>query len=264
MAGLYRKYGIRYFRFYDPLFYPNRKDLEAFCTLLMEKRIPVYFRVDIRAGTSRAILKQLWDAGCRVVGFGVESGSPRMLEYLNKRITVPQVNDTLAHCRELGFWTIGFFMVSLPGETQRDRARTRPFFECFDVFNLQFFMLQPGTMVYDRLKQKGEVTDDIWFDRRFEDNIYFCSENFDTATMGADAVKFAIRSAYYRFNMRRALTVMKRHGLIKGGAISGISTILSLTMCIPHLLRIYEQMRLQRSYMALKQAILEKGVQLYG
>lgn len=264
MEHLFRAHGIRYFRFYDPLFYPSHKDVAKFCSLLEDKNLPVFFRIDIRAGTPREILERLWNVGCRVVGLGVESGSDRILRQLNKQITQEQVRKTIEASRDIGLWTIGFFMVSIPNETEEDRVQTRALFNLFDVYNLQFFMIQPGTPMYEEFKRAGQIHDDIWFDRRYEDNIYYCKQSFPSASMGMENAKFAIRYSYYLFNMTQHKKVIRRHGFLRGSIITIIATILCMIIGLKPLKAVYQRVRLLQSYMSIKKFVLNRGVQLYG
>jgi radical SAM superfamily enzyme YgiQ (UPF0313 family) len=63
-------------------------------------------------------------AGCELIHFGVETGSPRLLEETRKNITVEQIRTVLEHCRRLGINTTCFFLMGLPGETESDRRAT--------------------------------------------------------------------------------------------------------------------------------------------
>lgn len=264
MAELHETYNIGYFRFYDPLFYPNNNDLERFCKALEEKRLPISFRVDVRAGTSEETLQRLYNVGCRVVGFGVESGSDEMLEFLNKKTSRAVIEETIQTCRKIGLWTIGFFMTSMPKESSLFRAITKPLYDKFDVFNLQFFMVQPGTPLYENIKSQYRIDDDIWFDRSHLDHIYFCRENFYDATWSSPSVKKNIRLQYYRFNCRHPIRVMKRRGIVLGITIAALSGILLLLNQLPVLSNLYSSLRLTQGFLRMKKWMNRSGIELYG
>ena len=93
----------------------------------------VNFRVDIRVGTRKDTLELLKKAGCDVVGFGVETGSDKLLKIAGKGVSRRQVLETIQVCKDLGFWIIGFFIYFFPNEEEHDRRQTMDLFKYFDV-----------------------------------------------------------------------------------------------------------------------------------
>jgi len=187
MRFLVKEFGVGYFRFYDALFIGNDTRIARFCDALEKSGLQTSFRIDIRVGTRPDILKRLREVGCEVVGFGVESGSDRVLDRVHKGINRKQVEETIETCTRLGFWKIGFFMVSLPDETLADFNQTFSLLKYFDFYNLQFFKNHPGTPFYEELKSRGEITDSVWFDRKHGftsadgNEFYYCRELFPSA-----------------------------------------------------------------------------------
>jgi hypothetical protein len=55
---------------------------------------------------------------------GLESGSPRVLEMMNKKITVPQIKEVLASLAQAGIKTATLWLIGHPGETEEDFQRT--------------------------------------------------------------------------------------------------------------------------------------------
>jgi radical SAM superfamily enzyme YgiQ (UPF0313 family) len=62
--------------------------------------------------------------GCYQLGFGVESGSPRVLEFYRKNATVEQVERAFRWCHELGILPHAFIMLGAPEETVADMQMT--------------------------------------------------------------------------------------------------------------------------------------------
>lgn len=203
MKELIAKYNVGYFRFYDALFLGNEeKRILDFCRLIKENGIKVNFRVDLRVGTSEASLAALREAGCTVIGFGIESASDKVLKKINKAITNKMIRQTCAVTRKLGFWTIGFFMISMPSEELEDVKENFRIFNLFDELNLQFFKIHPGTPFYRELKDNGEINDEVWFDISKADSEYFyCSELFKSAKLSRKTVEFMLLK-YYMLPMK--------------------------------------------------------------
>jgi len=184
---LINKYKIKYFRFYDALFMPNPKQVEKFYKLVKERDLDFYFRIDAHIGTKMKVYKMLREIGCSILGFGIESGSDRILEEINKNISVKEILETIKITKKLYYWIIGYFMVSHPTETLKDFKNTKDLMVRFDVNNLQFFKIHPDTHFYDYLKSKEYINDNVWFDRkygiksRYGYEVYYCKELFPNA-----------------------------------------------------------------------------------
>lgn len=189
------KYKIDYFRFYDALFIGNEEKINEFCDLLDVRKLNVNFRIDIRVGTKEQLLKRLKEVGCKIVGFGVESGSNKILKITNKRITREQTIETINLCRKLGYWTIGFFMVSFPEETFDDVEQTKSLIKYFDRVNIQYFKIHPNTIFYERFKQNGDMTDEQWFDRNFGTQTIFGHEIYHCKELFPKSAKFSNNEA---------------------------------------------------------------------
>lgn len=216
-------YNIQYFRFYDALFIGNEQKILRFCELIEKASLNISFRIDIRVGTRKEVLEGLRKVGCDVVGFGVESGSDRILKRINKGIEREQVEDTIRICRELGYWMIGFFMISLPDETPADVQKTFELFKYFDVINLQFFKIHPNTSFYYELKQSGEINDEVWFNpmygfnTKYGNEVLYCKDFFPSANFSKEEVDLLISNGYDHFNTHQPVSkVIRRLGLSRG------------------------------------------------
>ena len=82
-----------------------------------------YFRVDRLSGEMDRSL--LWRRG----GFyrarlGVESGSPKILELMDKRITVDQIKAAVSSLAHAGIKTTTYWLIGHPGETEEDFQMT--------------------------------------------------------------------------------------------------------------------------------------------
>ncbi len=126
--------GISRFWFADPNFTENRDRTEK----LLEEKIrrgintPFWFqtRTDL---LDFELLNKLSEAGADTVAFGLESGSPVVLEQTNKRIELQQLSENIAHAQSLGLETELFTIFGLPGETVEEAKRTMEFVKALGV-----------------------------------------------------------------------------------------------------------------------------------
>ena len=114
----------------------------------------------------KEMLGALKEAGCRKIFFGAESGSQKVLDAMNKEITVSQIEQAAALCRRMGIQTYFYMMVGYPGEEWEDLRlsvkllrETRP-----DEFSTTIAYPLPGTefheQVRDRLGFAGDCAPD--------------------------------------------------------------------------------------------------------
>jgi len=230
MEYLVSQNDIGYFRFYDALFMASKKRILEFCDLLEKIKLKVSFRIDIKVGTNRNVLERLREVGCDVVGFGVESGSDKVLKRINKGITRAQIEETIKICEELGYWMIGFFMISLPDETKEDIKRTFELFKFFNEINVQFFKIHPNTRFYSELKQKGEIKDEIWFDPKYGNEIFYCKEVFPSANLCRDEVHSLLQYATYKHTIYNPQKALHTYGFAKSALVLPLFAVMNILL----------------------------------
>ncbi|MCP5105932.1 MAG: radical SAM protein [bacterium] len=124
---LYREHGTQLFLMSDSLLNPVVTDL-ARCLAEAETSIywDGYLRADGPAGDTENTL--LWRRG----GFyrarlGIESGSRRVLELMNKNTTVERMKAAISALAYAGIKTTTYWVVGFPGETEEDFQETLDF-----------------------------------------------------------------------------------------------------------------------------------------
>ena len=95
-------------------------------------------------------------AGCSTLSMGVESGSQRILDSLDKRTRVEDIERAFRLAKEAGLITVGFFMVGSPGEREEDFQATLRLLERVDPHLIQvaFFTIYPGSRAYDTYAER--------------------------------------------------------------------------------------------------------------
>ncbi|MCB2228781.1 MAG: radical SAM protein [Desulfarculaceae bacterium] len=117
--------GAKNFYFMDLELTANRSRALELCAALAELNHGMAWCCQTRVDTvDPEVLSALAKAGCRLVHYGVESGSLPVLQRLGKKITPDQVRTAVARTVEAGMQAACFFMLGFPGETDADRAAT--------------------------------------------------------------------------------------------------------------------------------------------
>jgi radical SAM superfamily enzyme YgiQ (UPF0313 family) len=110
---------VESFLYMDDHFALNRKRVIEFCQLLIERGLNRYpwdcnSRVE---HVDREMLGLMAKAGCRRIGFGIESGSPEILKNIGKKISLEKAEESIEMARKAGIEAFVFFMIGHPGET---------------------------------------------------------------------------------------------------------------------------------------------------
>jgi radical SAM superfamily enzyme YgiQ (UPF0313 family) len=95
------------------------------CDGILERKLDIDWVCESRVDLiSIPLLNKMRSAGCETMWFGVESGSQRILNYINKGISIPQVERAAELCRKSGIKFGASFMIGIPGETKREMRKT--------------------------------------------------------------------------------------------------------------------------------------------
>lgn len=105
--------------------------------------------------------------GCVEVSFGLESGSQRMLDAMNKQTTVAQVRKTIRTAHDAGLRTKAYLVLNFPGETPKSVHETLWFLEETrpDKVFVSSFVPLPGSYVWEHPQEFGiDRMSDNWSD----------------------------------------------------------------------------------------------------
>jgi len=153
-----KNYGSKGIYFIGDNFTIQKKQTVEICNLIKKYKLDIEWVCDTRVDLiSRDLLREMKDAGCRSIFFGVQSGSPRILRKLNTNITLEQVVQAFKLCREEGIQIACSFMLGIPGETVNDMKATFRFAKNLDPDWCHFyvFIACPNSGLYEEVLQKG-------------------------------------------------------------------------------------------------------------
>lgn len=125
---LHKKYNINAFDIWDDTFTVNRQHAIEICNEILKRELKIKWYSRARVDkVDKPLLELMKKTGCAAIGYGLESGSDRILERVGKRITVNQSREIIKLSLDLGFIVKTFFMYSLPDETMTDVKKTLDF-----------------------------------------------------------------------------------------------------------------------------------------
>lgn len=145
--------GVRHFTFVDDIIAPAR--FNNLSKAILEAGLDIRYHAMTRPMRhfSRETLQRMFDAGCRFVLWGVESGSQRVLDLMEKGTVVRDVEKCLELSAAVGIKNHVFVICGFPTETRDEwqetldfLQRTRPFIH---AVHKTTFGLERGTPVFD-------------------------------------------------------------------------------------------------------------------
>ncbi|HEY5999419.1 MAG TPA: radical SAM protein [bacterium] len=97
------------------------------------------------------LARELRDAGCVQLDFGIESGSDAALRRMRKGTTVADAHRAVALCREHGLRVFANIMLNTPGETEEDVRLTRRLMRELraDHYSLLLTAPMPGSRIFE-------------------------------------------------------------------------------------------------------------------
>jgi len=164
---LIENFGAKGIYFREDNFTLNLKRTEEFCEKLIKKNINIHWACETRVDTlcNEELIKLMSAAGCRAVYLGVESGSQRILDMLNKKITVEQIERAINLCKKYDIRTYCSLITGIPGETYEDYLLTKKLMRKLKPYSYGFnvFVGIPDSPLYKYILDNNlyEYIDDI-------------------------------------------------------------------------------------------------------
>jgi len=159
--------GVREFFIQDDNFTISRRRTIEFCKLLIEADLGIAYKISSRVDyLDDEILGYLKKTGCYSIYFGVESGSQRILDYLEKGITVQDIKNAFQSAHKFGIDCCAYIMIGVPSETKQDVDETMNLIKDIKPNHLHCSICtpMPRTYLYDRLMEDDVITSDYWLD----------------------------------------------------------------------------------------------------
>lgn len=151
----------------DDTFSLDLSRAKKICRLIIERKLDFNWYISTRVDTvDKELLQLLNRAGCKQINYGIESGSQKIIDNLNKGIDLEKAKETIRKTKEAGIQVLCYFMIGLPGETSKELNETRKFIKEADIDFVRFSVttLEPATKLYSMALNRGVLKKDIWLE----------------------------------------------------------------------------------------------------
>ncbi|HSQ68353.1 MAG TPA: radical SAM protein [Polyangiaceae bacterium] len=149
----------------DDTFTTHKKRVLELCRGIRERKLSFFWSCDTRVDLlTDELLREMRLAGCQRLSLGVESGSQRILDAIDKKITPGEILESTALAKKYGIKVRYYMMLGNRGETAETFRETLDFLQKAQPHEYIFACLSvyPGTRDFDDAEK-------AWLDR----NVYF-------------------------------------------------------------------------------------------
>lgn len=160
-----QQFGMLYLSLRDDTFTADRRRTIELCQRLLEQRVNLFWNCQTRVeAVDEEVLIWMKRAGCECIQLGVESGSPRILQELGKRITPEQVISACDAVHRVGLQLSIYLIAGVPDESTADRQATLKLVQRIKPHDLQVAPLAyyPGTALHSAALRHRQIPADLF------------------------------------------------------------------------------------------------------
>jgi radical SAM superfamily enzyme YgiQ (UPF0313 family) len=158
LKTLHKRYGASHFLFADEMVHPHRFNDLSEAIIKEGLNIRYYAEAKPKQFTD-TLLKKMYASGARVLLWGVESGTQRILDLMDKGTTVKEIEHVLKDSHNAGIWNMVFMIVEYPTQTHEEIEKDIAFLQknapYVSTVTGSQFKLETGSRMYEHPEQYG-------------------------------------------------------------------------------------------------------------
>lgn len=224
------KYGTTYFQFHDDTFTVNKQRAHQICDMI-RSRGGIEWKCTTRTDCiDKALAEKMHASGCIEVSVGVESGSDRILESIEKGETKDDITKGCKILNTAGIPFVAFIMIGFPTETEDEAWETLNVAKSLGADSLcgSIVTPYPGTLLYDWAKDAGRLPEsEEW------SQYYHQSDGMGLWDLPADTARRVIRDWFEcieKYNHRPLRLAKRFWSKFKSDPLAAIRR--SMSMCL--------------------------------
>jgi len=229
-----KKYNVDFVAFVDDNMMSNRDRLLEFLPLIKEEKISwgCHGRVD---AVDKKVICYMKKAGCIWIGYGIESGSQKILQIMNRKTTLAKIEKAIALTNEAGIYANASYIFGYPGEDKITIRETINLIKKLNLShspnikgNLHFATPYPGTPLFDFCLKQKLIDNEEAYISRLDDATQFTinltrMQDEELLELRDSSIaeiedyyksKLFIKRIFSAFFIRRVINSLRRNGLI--------------------------------------------------
>lgn len=204
----FHTYQIRNFFFKSDTFTYRKEWVQRLCSEILRSDLSGKIQWVANSRTrplDAEVLMMMKEAGCWLVAFGFESGSPETLLKVKKSATLEDNLAAAAYAREAGLKIFGFYLIGFPWESMAHLRATEKLIFDIDADFIELHLAIPyyGTPLYKMAQEEGLINESIL------GRDYFNPPAVGTKTLRFDELIEFRKNLLLRYHARPAYLVAK-------------------------------------------------------
>jgi radical SAM superfamily enzyme YgiQ (UPF0313 family) len=173
---LINEYGVKVIFFFDDTFNTNPKRVHTICDLIIERKLDIYFKCDVRLDLiDLPLLEKMKKAGLFHLSFGIEAGAKRVREEIvNKKVEIEDFHNLVKWCNELDIIPNAFFIFSHPTETWEEAQESIHIIEKYKdkiEASIAILHIYPGTPLEKTAREMGVLPENFTWTKKYRKGI---------------------------------------------------------------------------------------------
>jgi len=201
---LNKKYGVQEIHISDDNFTLDKKRVKNICNMILDRKIDISWscpngvRLD---SLNPELLKLMEKSGCYSFSVGIESGSPRILKLMRRRVNLKTMEEKMKLVVDnTKIRVTGFFIMGYPTETLDELKMSLDLSLRLPLSRGQYsnYIPLPGTQAFNMLLESGEI-------KRSEvnwDSFQLYRDTYHPKTMTNKQLRRFITKSFARFYLR--------------------------------------------------------------
>ena len=216
---LHEKYNIDEIFFQDDILNQNRDWVTTIFNLLIKSNLnkEMTFMVAFRANeklVDDGLLRLAKEAGVRIIFYGVESGSQRILNNMKKDIKVTEIKRAFRMTKDAGIETVASFIIGLPGENEESIRETISLYKEINPSYADIAVATPfpSTKFDELLRNNGCLLNNVYENYKYGGN-YIRTENLKTKQLDffCSVISFGFHNHKWIFKLPVFLVGRNKH-----------------------------------------------------
>lgn len=195
-----KKIGLEEFIFHSDTFTIDKNIVMKLCQMMLDEKLNFKWACNSRVDTiDEEMLKLMKKAGCWMIAYGIESGSPEILKKCEKEVTVEQIEEAVRLTHKIGIKIYGYFIIGLLDETKKSIQETIDLSKRLPITFAIFHVASPypGTKFYQQIKEGKWLVSERW-----EDIDQGGTSPINYPQLSGKEIMTGVKKAYRSFYMR--------------------------------------------------------------